>query len=100
MTIILADISSLKCNEGNNVGFECPCCPEEFNECRFKKLFQGGYIVRDGKLSSHHHRYQFNERKTHITLKECHEDDEGTYVWMCNVNKEFRMEVQILEVQG
>ena len=54
----------------------------------------------DGVLNNHHDnhiRYKFNENKTLITLKECHEDDEGTYVWMCgrcNVNKQFHLEVQ------
>ena len=53
--------------------------------------------MMDGVLRSHHHKYQFNGYKVHITLKECNEDDEGTYVWMCgrcNVNRQFYLEVQ------
>ena len=60
------------------------------------KLEQKRQIVRNGVLINDH-KYEFNEDKTHITLKECHEDDEGTYVWMCggcNVNKQFHLEVQ------
>ena len=92
---ILGEINQLICNERNDVSFQCPCS-EEFNECRFKKLFQGGYIVRDDSLNNHHHKYKFNERKTHITLKECNDEDEGTYVWMCgrcNVNRQFDLKV-------
>ena len=57
---------------------------------------QDGYIVPNGISSHHYRRYEFNEKKTHITLKECNEDDEGTYVWMCgrcNVNKQFHLKV-------
>ena len=87
----------LKCSDGDEVSFECPCCPEEFDDCRFKKLFEGGYIVRDGEIYNGAHRFQMNENKTGITLQECREDDEGTYIWMCgrcNVNRNFHLEVQ------
>ena len=93
---ILVVTNSLICNEGYDVSFECPC-PGELNECRFKKLFQGGYIVRNGILNAQLIKFEFNDKRTHITLKECHEEDEGTYIWMCgrcNVNKELHLEVQ------
>ena len=86
----------LKCLAGDEVSFECPCCPEEFDDCRFKKLFKGGYIVRGGVLYKGEDRFKMNENKTGITLQECLEDDEGTYIWMCgrcNVNRNFHLEV-------
>lgn len=85
------------CPAGYEVSFTCPCCPEEFDDCRFKKLFKGGYIVRDGALYNGDTKFKLSDDKTHITLKECIEDDEGTYVWMCgrcNVNMHFHLEVQ------
>ena len=86
----------LHCFVGGDISFECPCA-EELDFCSFKKLSQEGYIVRGGLLNSQHFKYELNERRTHITLKECHEEDEGTYVWMCgkcNVNRQFHLEVQ------
>lgn len=60
------------------------------------KIGHDGYIVRNGLLSHHFERYELNDKKTHITLNECLEDDEGTYFWICsecNVNKRFQLQV-------
>lgn len=85
-----------KCRKGGSVQFECPCCPEEFEQCRFKKLLQEGYIVKDGILRNQMNKYEVDEHKTQITLKSCDEEDGGVYVWICgkcNINKQFTLEV-------
>ena len=91
----------LHCFVGGDISFECPCV-EELDSCGFKKHSQEGYIVRAGLLNSQHFKYELNEKRTHITLKECNEEDEGTYVWMCgrcNVNRQFHLEVKGLVIE-
>lgn len=85
----------LQCSEGDEVSFEIPC-PDEFDGSRFKKFFEGEYIVSDGVLRDET-KYELDADMTHVTLKECHEDDEGIYIWLCdghNYVKHFNLEIQ------
>ena len=73
---------SLSCIAGGDFSFECPCCPTELDDCTFKKHGHDKYIARRGFLNLNT-KYEFNENKTHITLKRCDESDGGTYAWIC-----------------
>ena len=90
-------MTDLQCSEGSNVRFEIPC-PDDFVNSRFKKFFEGDFIVSDGVLRDEGGtRYELDEDKTHITLKECNEDDEGIYIWLCSTNNEvkhFNLEIR------
>ena len=84
----------LKCFIGDDITFASPC-PEEVDSCTFKKQNQSHHIMRRGVLNPNS-KYTSDESKTHITLKGCNEDDEGTYVWMCgksDVEKTFIVEI-------
>lgn len=81
-------MTDLRCSEGSNVSFEIPC-PYEFDDSVFKKYYEGEFIVSDGELRDET-RYELDADKTHITLKECREDDEGIYYWLCEPSYNLR----------
>lgn len=82
----------MRCIVGDELSFECPCCSDELDDCRFKKHGDDGYIMRRGVLNFNT-KYSLN--MTHVTLKVCEESDDGSYVWMCESCSKEKLDLKV-----
>lgn len=71
-------VYSSTCIEGDSIDFGHPCPAKD---CYFTKLFQIKNIYIGGSVIDP--RFAMSDEGTHIILKVCTKDDDGSYVWRC-----------------